>query len=111
MIISLFIALPIAVLISGIIWGSPRKTKPEKYLFWLSCVGLVLYACGYIGGLIGDQIHRKTYNEPFSMGPISEIAAVILAAGVLLAVISIGFQIAIGAARLTKMISGKDQTT
>jgi hypothetical protein len=110
MIIYLFIALPIAVQISGIILGSPRKTKPEKYLFWLSCVGLVLYPCGYIGGLIGDRIHRKTYNEPFSMGPISEIAAVVLAAGVLLAVIGIGLQIAIVSARLTKMIRGKDPT-
>jgi len=44
------------------------------------------------------------------MGPISEIAAVVLAAGVLLAVIGIGLQIAIVSARLTKMIRGKDPT-
>lgn len=110
MILFLFIALPIAVQVSGIILGAPRKTTPERCLFWLSCVGLVLFTTGYVVGLIGDQVHRKTYNEPFAMGPISEIAAIVIATGVLLAVISIGFQIGIGSARLMTKIRMKDLT-
>jgi len=99
--------LPVAVQISGMILGAPRQTKPERYLFWMSGVGLVLFIGGYIAGLIGDQIHRKTYNEPFAMGPISEIAAIALAVGILLAVIGIGFQIGIGSVRVARMIRKK----
>ncbi len=44
------------------------------------------------------------------MGPISEIAAIVIATGVLLAVISIGFQIGIGSARLMTKIRMKDLT-
>ena len=108
MIIFLFIALPIVVQISGVILGAPRKTSHERHLFWVSCVGLVLFIGGYLVGLIGDQVYRKTYNEPFAMGPITEIGSVALVAGVLLAVIGIAFQIRIGLTRLARRTQSKN---
>ena len=107
MIIILILGLPFALLISGIILGMPRKSLSERYLFWMSCTGMVLFFIGAGIATVGSLKESKIYCDNFAMGPITTVGNVSVAIGVLLSLIVAFVQLVIGASRWCLLIREK----
>jgi hypothetical protein len=104
MIIIAILALPFALLISGIILGWPRETLAERYLFWMSCVGLALLLVGGGVAAIGSINESKIYCDNLAMGPVTTVGNIFGAIGVILSVLGLFVQVGIGISRLVPLI-------
>jgi hypothetical protein len=106
MMIILILGLPLALLISGIILGMPRKSLSERYVFWMSCTGVALFFIGAGIATVGSMKESKIYCDNLAMGPITTVGNVSVAIGVLLSLIVAFVQLVMGVSRWRSLICG-----